>query len=241
MMNKNRHFAQFTSTTALYQSMIAIVLIAGFPLMAIVYMGAMFWLQPEQLPFYIPAVIFASTIILAACGLMILLKFPKSIMRLRQYISELAPLDQPSRISLADTRDSEDLRHIETDLNIVLQKMRKQVEMAEQNQRKEHWLRQKVEEQQRTLVQAERHRAMVQSLGAASHYLGQPLTSLKMRLYLFKQRGDLTDEERRGIEECEQDLDQVEAILDRLRTVSEFRTQPYIGDDDSNNTEILAI
>lgn len=240
-MNHKRHFAHFTSTTALYQSMIAIVLIAGFPLMAIVYMGAMFWLQPGQLPMYIPAAIFASTIILAASGLMILLKFPKSIMRLRQYIAELAPLDSPSRISLADTMDSEDLRHIETDLNMVLQKMRKQVEMAENNQRKEHWLRQKIEEQQRTLVQAERHRAMVQSLGAASHYLGQPLTSLKMRLYLLKQNDALSEKERTGIEECEQDLDQVEAVLERLRTVSAFRTEPYIGNNDSNDNEILAI
>lgn len=241
MVNKNRHIARFAAMTALYQSLIAIVLIAGFPLMAIVYMGAMFWLQPGQIPLYIPAAIFASTIILASAGFIILLKFPKSIMRLRQHIAELAPMGPPTRISLVDSQSSDDLSHIETDLNMVLQKMRKQVELAEENQRKEHWLRDKVVQQHRTLVQAERHRAMIQSLGAACHHLGQPITSLRMRLYLMKQHDDLTDEELISFAECEQDLDNVERILERLRSVSQFRTEPYVGQDEQDGTEILAI
>lgn len=240
-MSKSRHLMQFKATTALYQSIIAIVLIAGFPLMAILYMGTMIWLQPGTLPTAITVFIFAFTIILATAGFAILLKFPKNIMRLRQYITDFVPLDQSSRISLINAQSSDDLRHIESDLNAVLHKMRQQVELAELNQRKEHWLRQKVEEQHRTLVQAERHRAMVQSLGAASHHLGQPLTSLKMRLYLLKQHDDLTNAERTGLEECEQDLDNIERILDRLRTVIQFRTEPYIGKDDQDGTKILAI
>lgn len=240
-MNKSRPIMQFAATTALHQSMIAIVLIAGFPLMATLYMGTMIWLQPGSLPMAIMLAIFATTIILAGAGFVILLKFPKNIMRLRQHIAEFVPMEQPSKISLINAHSSDDLRHIESDLNAVLHKMRQQVELAELNQRKEHWLREKVEDQHRTLVQAERHRAMIQSLGAACHHLGQPVTSLKMRLYLMKEHEDLSDAERAGIMECEQDLDSIEQILDRLRTVSQFRTEPYIGQSDDNKTEILAI
>ena len=240
-MKNTARIARFPMVNAIHQSMIAIVLIAGFPLMAILYMGAMLWLQPEHLSPFIPAVIFASTIILAAAGFIILIKFPKNIMRLRRHIAESVPSGQPGIISLVNTHSSDDLRHIETDLNVVLGKMRQQIEVAELKQREEHVLREKVEQQQRTLVQAERHRAMIQSLGAACHHLGQPVTSLRMRLYLMKQHDDLTNEERSGFEECELDLDNIENILERLRSVSQFRTEPYISDEHSSGSEILAI
>ncbi len=240
-MNRRRYMDQLPKQSALRQSRIAIVLIAGFPVIATLYIWAMLQLQPEQLSLYIPAGIFASTIILAATGCSILLKFPKNIMRLRQYIAEAGPAGFPSTISLSDTRDSDDLRHIENDLNAVLRKMRQQIEQAELNQRKEHWLREKVEEQQRALIHAERHRAMIQSLGAACHHLGQPVTTLKIRLYLMKQHGDLSEKERENIAECETDIEMVQSVLERLRTVSQFRTEPYISDENKGENEILAI
>lgn len=240
-MHMNRHLAQLPTQNALRQSRIAIVLIAGFPLVAILYLWAMIELQPEQLSPYIPAGIFASMIILVPTGLAILLKFPKNIMKLREYITEFGPSGFPSGISLSDTRNSDDLRHIESDLNDVLQKMRQQIAQAELDQRKEHWLREKIEEQHRSLVQAERHRAMIQSLGAACHHLGQPVTSLKMRLYLMKDHTDLSSEERNTLMECEQDLEDIGNILERLRSVSQFRTEPYIGKVESGDAEILAI
>jgi hypothetical protein len=48
-------------------------------------------------------------------------------------------------------------------------------------------------------------------------------------------------EERIEVEECEKEIKAVMDILNKLRSVSEFRTEPYIRDSDCNDTKILAI
>lgn len=240
-MKKDSFSRNFRTMSALRQSVVAIVLIAGFPVMAIVYLGMMIWFQAEKIPLYIPAVVFSSTLVLVGAGMAILLKFPSSIMQLRKGISELPPDGELPRIKLLKAGDSEDLHYIEHELNMILHKMRSQIKLAEQNQRKEEWLRSKVEEQHRSLLQAERHRTMIQSLGAACHHLGQPVTSLRMRLYLMKQSEESTDEDRKWVSECEQDLNKIDEIIEKLRTVTRFQTEPYIGELDEGVTEILAI
>ena len=46
-------------------------------------------------------------------------------------------------------------------------------------------------------------------------------------------------EELVQIDECERDLQVIINILDRLRMVSEFRTEPYIHNADGEDIEIL--
>ena len=239
-MKKCIHIAQLNTKNALQQSIIAIVLMTGFPLLSILFMGTTIHIDSSSLSPHVASIILICTLVLAVAGFIILLKFPRNIIKLRQYISDVAKGILPDRISLLDTNCSDDLQYIEAGLNAVLQEMRHRIELAEQNQRMEHELREQIEQQQRTLIHAERHRAMIQSLGAACHHIGQPAAILKMRLCLMKKITH-TDVEAVQIEECEKDIIAILTILDRLKTVSEFRTVPYISNDNYTDTEILAI
>lgn len=239
-MKKNGFRAPLNTHSALHQAIISIVLMSIIPSLSLFYMGAMMWFSAEQLPRAARAFIFVSTIIIAISGFLILLKFPKNIIKLRQYIEEIAVGVLPDKIRLLNTRNSDDLKFIEYGFNAILQEMRRRMEIAEQKLDVEHALRETVERQQLDLLKAERHRTMVQSLGAACHHIGQPATILKLRLHLIKQIAG-SDDELAEIEECEKDLRLIMIVLDKLRAVNEFRTEPYVSDEDCGDCEILAI
>ena len=239
-MKKSGHLTHLNTHNALHQAIISIVLMSIIPSLSLFYMGAMMCFQAEQLPRVAQALIFVSIIIIAASGFLILLKFPKNIIKLRHYIEEVASGVLPDKIRLPDTRNSDDLKFIEHGFNAILQEMRHRMELTEQKLDEEHALRERVECQQKGLLTAERHRAMVQSLGAACHHIGQPATILRMRLNLIKQVAG-SDNERVEIEECEKDLRLILIVLDKIRGINEFRTEPYVNDEDCNDCEILAI
>ena len=71
---------------------------------------------------------------------------------------------------------------------------------------------------------AEQQSAMLASLGAACHHLGQPAQILMANLSLLKleHQGD-----PELIETCEQAVDRIAEILYKLNTVTEFKTIPY--------------
>ena len=88
-------------------------------------------------------------------------------------------------------------------------------------------LRNTIERQREQLVSAERHRAMIASLGAARHHLGQPVAVMVMYLELMK-RKESDPEMLTMIHDCITAVGSVSEILDRLDRVSEFRTEPYL-------------
>jgi len=198
------------------------------------------WLQTEQPTRTTQVFIVVSIILIATSGVLVLLKFPKSIIKLRQYIEEIATGILPDEIKLFNADNSDDLRFIELGLNAILREMRNRMELMEQELEVEHRLRKTIERQQQNLLKAERHHAMIQSLGAACHHIGQPATILKMRLRLVKEIVS-SDAELAEIEECEKDLRLILIVLDKLRAVNEFKTEPYINDKDCDDSEILAI
>ncbi|MBN1269857.1 MAG: PAS domain-containing protein [Kiritimatiellae bacterium] len=87
------------------------------------------------------------------------------------------------------------------------------------------------------MKQAERQRAMLASLGAACHYLGQPATVIMTNLELMKRMEAVVNDEfkellRASIEASEAVAD----ILHKLNMVDEYRTTQYIeGRDDPNS------
>jgi methyl-accepting chemotaxis protein len=210
------------------------------PSLSLFYMGAMLWFKAESLSSTAQIFIFVSTTIIAVSGLLILLKFPKNIIKLRQYIEGIASGVLPDTIYLLNTHRSDDLKFIECGLNAILEEMRHRMELAEQKLDVERALRETIEGQHQDLLKAERHRAMVQSLGAACHHIGQPATILKLRLNLIRQIAGSADE-LAEIEECEKDLRLIMIVLEKLRGVSEFRTESYVSDEDCGDCEILAI
>ena len=83
------------------------------------------------------------------------------------------------------------------------------------------------------LRQAERQRAMLASVGAACHHLGQPATVLATNLELVKRLvdGAKKPELTSLLDQSLQAVEQVSDILYKLNTVSEFKTVPYLEDD----------
>jgi len=84
-----------------------------------------------------------------------------------------------------------------------------------------------IKAQQEGLLHAERQRVMIQSLGAACHHLGQPLTVIGTYLAMLKEK-ETSAEALEMIEGCIRAADGVREIMDRLRHVSEYRTEPYL-------------
>lgn len=81
---------------------------------------------------------------------------------------------------------------------------------------------------------------MVQSLGAACHHLGQPATNLGMLLFLMKERAQ-TNEEMDEIDAGIREVEAISAVLQKLREVNEFHTEPYICGQACDENQILAI
>ncbi len=85
-----------------------------------------------------------------------------------------------------------------------------------------------IEKQREDLIQAERQRVMIESLGAACHHMGQPATVISTYLQLMK-RVEQSPEMIDMIEQCTEAAEAIHTILQRLRSVSQYRTVPYIS------------
>jgi hypothetical protein len=105
---------------------------------------------------------------------------------------------------------------------------------------------QTIEKQSAEIVAAERQRVMLESLGAACHHIGQPMTVLS--LYLTRMRDTYDgEEEGRELNACLDAVASISVILRKLMHVSEYRTVPYatfLGGDEgleSTHMKILDI
>jgi methyl-accepting chemotaxis protein len=230
--------ASLAVRSAQSQALIAILLIMVIPSLSMFYVGTIY--DTGQLTFPLAALIIMLTILVARLGYVILRKYPDNIMKLRQYITEIAEGTLPERITLTDTTDSDDLKYIEESFNSVLEEMRRQLAMKEEQLRTEHMLRETVEQQHQVLLEAERHRVMIQTLGAACHHIGQPATVLQVRLSLLQKF--VTDaKEVEEIEGCVEAVKRIADILHQLQKISLFRTMPYIRSEGTTDEEILSI
>ena len=220
------------------QALIAIILLSIIPSLAMFYVGVMH--EKGGLTSSVIGLILVLTFLVARLGYVVLRKYPDNIMKIRQYITEVAEGTLPEKISLTDTMGSDDLKYIEESFNSVLKEMRRQLETAEEQLRTEHMLKETIEEQQQTLLEAERHRVMIQTLGAACHHIGQPATVLQVRLDILKKF--VSDaRELEEIEGCVESVQRISDVLHQLQKISMFRTIPYIHSGDSVDDEILAI
>lgn len=223
------------------QARIAIVLLALIPALACFYIGGvMSGPSGQSLPPLALTVFLLCTGIAAFSGYLILRKYARSIGKLRRYIMDIAEGSLPGSIRLEQSADSDDLRCIEDGLNTILREIEHRMHLIEDKLQTEYGLRKELERQQEVLIDAERHRVMMQSLGAACHHLGQPATALRLRLYLLKERAR-NDEEAHEIDCGIRDLEAIESVLRKLREVNEYRTVPYLPDDECDENRILAI
>jgi len=87
-------------------------------------------------------------------------------------------------------------------------------------------LQRTVEAQRQELVEAERQRAMMASLGAACHHMSQPMMVIAGYLHMMKDEESSPDMQAL-IDNCLAAMEKVEDVFRRLRLVSQFRTEPY--------------
>lgn len=83
---------------------------------------------------------------------------------------------------------------------------------------------------------AEQQKAMIASLGAACHHLGQPAQILMANLAMLKMnyQGDTE-----LIDACEQAVDRIGAILRKLSNVTEYKTVPYAQGMDRRTDDVI--
>jgi DNA-binding NtrC family response regulator len=92
-------------------------------------------------------------------------------------------------------------------------------------------MQQKIEEQHAALLDAERQRVMMESVGAACHHFAQPLTTMLSNLELLA-RGEGIEESDRSLmlQQCLRAAEMMRMILNKFQHVQEYRTRPYLAD-----------
>jgi len=98
-------------------------------------------------------------------------------------------------------------------------------------------MQQEIEEQRRALLDAERQRVMMESVGAACHHFAQPLTTMLSYLQILA-KGEGIEESKKSLmfEQCLNAAEIMKMILNKFQEVREYRTRPYLAD-----TKILDI
>jgi DNA-binding NtrC family response regulator len=96
-------------------------------------------------------------------------------------------------------------------------------------------MRRTMDKQREVLLVAERHRVMIESLGAACHHLGQPMSTVTMCLEILR-RQPAGPTVQALVEKCEEAVEAVNDILERLQRVSIYRTEPYLATARADST-----
>ncbi len=217
------HTISLDAQNTRYQLKIAVALITIVPLLGVTFIaltnftdvGYSLWTQGA-------VTLFGA--VLAGIGYTMLRRYPDNLERLRDYLRDIARGALPEKVNLLEM--TEDVNAIEGYLNTIIEGLREKIAQLEDQLRVSHELRSTIEKQSVELVEAERHRVMVESLGAACHHIGQPATVLRMYVSLL--RDEAKDAEMRDkLDACVASVESISGILDKLRRVSEYRTVPY--------------
>ena len=109
--------------------------------------------------------------------------------------------------------------------------------LAISNALQKFWMQQEIEEQRKALLDAERQRVMMESVGAACHHFAQPLTVMLNNLQILSKGVGLEESDKNLMfEQCLKAAEIMKMILAKFQEVREYRTRPYVAD-----TKILDI
>ncbi len=158
----------------------------------------------------------AMILLVAVAGYVLLLKYPISIVRLRHYLAMLAKGNFPEEIDIS--KEEDDLKAIGSYMSSIIEQTQGRIRT--------------IEEQAKSLVEAEAQRVMIESLGAACHHIGQPATVINTYLSMMRER-EKQPEMQAMIEECQKASNDLRNVLERLQNVSLYRTEPYRPSKDS--------
>lgn len=207
-----------------HQIVVVTLLLAVLPFLAVCFIFVDKLYSAGTYPLATQIVVLALAFAFAASGYAILHKYSQNIIKLRQYLRMIAEGELPDKIALLNFED--DISAIEKYLNTVLEELRNKVNLLEEQLRLTRKMKDAIEAQHTELLEAERHRVMIQSVGAACHHIGQPATVLRVHLHFLKSQASST-KAREEIDECEQAVDAIDDVLGKLRGISAYRTVPY--------------
>ncbi|MEI6972353.1 MAG: hypothetical protein WCL44_12660 [bacterium] len=192
------------------QFVMAVALVTVIPALIMVYL-----LMSGRLGFQIPFRALVPVIVLpvpfVALGYWMLAKYPANVIRLRQYLENIVNGVVPAKVELL--KDEDDLASIEMLMREVIRQTETRI--------------QTIEKQTEALLEAERQRVMIQSLGAACHHIGQPATVINSYLQLL-QGVELPQKEKAMLAECRIAAESVASVLDRLQCLTVYRTESYV-------------
>jgi len=179
-------------------------------------------------------------ICLGVTGYTILRQFPRNLERLTETLQQVAEGRLPDHVDLF--KSAGDISDIEGYLNQVVGDLRDKIHRLERALEDAETMQRIIAQQNDDLVEAERTRVMIESLGAACHHIGQPATVLQMTLSLLRE--ELTGNDHQSmLKSCEEAAEQIAEVLGRLRKLSDYRTVPYrpLQRDDGPGGRILDI
>ncbi|MDI6774120.1 MAG: hypothetical protein QME60_01820 [Verrucomicrobiota bacterium] len=212
------------STGARHQLSVAITLVVVIPLFSFAFVVVTRVFSPRVYSAWIQALISFLALVLGVTGFLMLRRYPRHIESLKNYLKVMAQGELPTEIRLRE--DMDDVSAIARYLNMILVEMRRKMELLEQQLILEQQMQKTIQAQAEQLFVAERHRVMIESLGTACHHIGQPATVLQFHLDSIA-RSDLSPDTREKVEGCRRAIEAIADILNRLRSVGEYRTIPY--------------
>ncbi len=195
---------------------ISIVLISIIPVLTLAYilfssgqtLKSISWLHSALIAMLLPIIIL---------GYIMLSYYPKAVVKLREYVTQVAKGEFPDQVDLSDVSD--DLIAIEKYFNMVLVDMKARITL--------------VEKQSVQLIAAERERVMLESVGAACHHIGQPATVLMTSLDALK-TGEDDPDRMILIESSIEAINELGEVLKKLQSVAMYKTETYIKASDVN-------
>lgn len=95
-----------------------------------------------------------------------------------------------------------------------------------------------ISRQHSELLDAERQRVMIESLGAACHHLGQPLTVASMWLEMVDKKL-IEEEDKEMMSKTQSALSEMREILRRMERINAYRTVPYCPEQQHTVKRIL--
>jgi len=180
-------------------------------------------------------------LVVAVLGYGMLRRYPINIVKLREYLRSMVAGELPPRVILDDTED--DISAIEGYMNSVLEQMRQRIQALEEQLAVSRRMQRTIQVQADELLEAERHRVMIESLGAACHHIGQPATVL--RVYMdFIRKNASSQESLDQLGKCDEALDSIAEVLKKLQSIGQYRTVPhktYHTESDQSAERILDI
>lgn len=206
-----------SSRGARHQFEIAVVLIAIIPFLVLVYFGLNNFM-PEDVTLAWWLVILFLIFLTMVLGFALLIKYPRTIISIRDYLKSVAEGEMPEVVHLLENES--DITAIEEYFNMIIEQMRERVTT--------------IRRQREKLIKAEREKVMTETICTTCHHLGQPATSITCYLELLRME-NLPAGAADIVQDCIEEANRLRERLGELQSVTQYKTEAYIDGSDERN------